>query len=1143
MLKRAIFSIFILAVLTGAAFAQSAPQALSLKPGFNFIAFTLKPSLTPAQLKAQFPAIDEIYSFNASSGSFLSVSEGTLISLGAGKGYIIKANAAASITVDGGSVSSFGNIALKTGFNLVGISKQVNSIKFSELMASNSSVRGLYRYNSASGSFVQAVRNASGITDLLDGIDPAFTIGQSYFIYMASDNTLNYDGGQISIGGSVTPPVGGQTLSLDLGGGVILEMVKISAGTFQMGSPGGEAGKSIDETLHAVTITKDFYIGKYELTQGQWKALMNGANPSSFKTGDNYPVENISWNDIYQSGGYLEKINSVKPGGYIGFRLPTEAEWEYACRANKTSAYYWGASIDGDYLWYASNSSSKTHPAGSAPGTAKGINVANAFGLYDMSGNVSEWCNEWYAGDYGGSAVTDPAGPATGSQCMFRGGNWYSGANSCRSAVRYGNVPATRNNTLGFRLALTPGQLPSQSKVEAPAISPDGGTFTSAQQVTLTCQTSGATIKYTTDGSTPSATAGTTYSAAFTVSSSTTVKAIATKIAMTDSNVTTTTFTINLPVTPSGQNISVDLGGGMTLEMVRIPAGTFQMGSPATESGRSSFEGPQHAVTIANDFYMGKYEMTQGQWKAIMNNANPSVHKTGDNYPVEGMSWNDICLAGGLLEKINALMPSGYRGFRLPTEAEWEYSCRAGAATPYYWGSLINGDYCWSSENSGLAAHPVGQKKANAFGLYDMSGNVWEWCQDNWHDNYYDAPADGSAPWVPGSGNYALSRVIRGCGSTSDAQYYRSATRMYTDPAIRPPGDTGLRLVLTLVPQSLGKVETPAIYPLERTFTTAQQVSITCQTAGAAIKYTTDGSTPSAAVGMTYSGTFSVSLTTTIKAIAVKSQMTDSNVATAIFTIGTQPPPIGGPAISVDLGGGVMLEMIKISAAGKSFQMGSPASDPDKWLAEVPAHAVNFTKDYYIGKYELTQGQWKAIMNGVNPSNFKSGDKFPVENVSWDEICQNGGYLEKLNAAKPGGYSGFRLPTEAEWEFACRAGAATPYYWGASINGDYCWYGVNSENVTHPGGMAPAGSNSANAFGLYDMSGNVWEFCSGFYETYSSSAVTDPSGPAIMTNGVVARGGSYFDVAGRCRSAAREANPPSLASINTGFRIALTAGQ
>ena len=209
-MKVKLFTALILVMfLAGMAMAQTppagGPQTINLKTGFNFAAFTIKPSLSPAQFKTQFASVDEIYSYNASSGSFLSVSEGTLTALNSGRGYIIKAKEAAAISFDGSGISSIGDIALKGGFNLVGISKPAGALTFSALMANNSSIRGLYKFNSTSGSFIQVIRNASGAVELADGIDPVFTQGQSYYMNMTGDNMLNYDSGQIAIGsGSVS---------------------------------------------------------------------------------------------------------------------------------------------------------------------------------------------------------------------------------------------------------------------------------------------------------------------------------------------------------------------------------------------------------------------------------------------------------------------------------------------------------------------------------------------------------------------------------------------------------------------------------------------------------------------------------------------------------------------------------------------------------------------------------------------------------------------------------------------------------------------------------------------------------------------------------------------------------------------------
>ncbi|WP_293339790.1 formylglycine-generating enzyme family protein [Microcoleus sp. CAWBG58] len=246
-----------------------------------------------------------------------------------------------------------------------------------------------------------------------------------------------------------------------------------------------------------------------------------------------------------------------------------------------------------------------------------------------------------------------------------------------------------------------------------------------------------------------------------------------------------------------------DLGNGVVLEMVYIPGGTFMMGSPATESGSRHHERPQHQVTVPT-FYAGKYPITQAQYEAVMGN-NPSYFK-GEKRPVEQVSWNKaVELCWKLYEKTGKI-------YRLLSEAEWEYACRAGTTTPFYFGETIttnlvnyDGRYSFAGAPRGPYREQtidVGSFPPNAFGLYDMHGQVWEWCSDKWRDNYDGAPTDGSS-WETGEDN---DRVLRGGSWKYGAVSCRAAYRKY-DSAVYWIKNRGFRVAVALaVPSSLSSL-------------------------------------------------------------------------------------------------------------------------------------------------------------------------------------------------------------------------------------------------------------------------------------------------------------------------------------------------
>jgi formylglycine-generating enzyme required for sulfatase activity len=236
-----------------------------------------------------------------------------------------------------------------------------------------------------------------------------------------------------------------------------MKLVLIPAGEFLMGSPDSDQYARDDEKpQHQVQITRPFYLGVTQVTQGQYRGV-TGENPSLFKGSDDLPVEKVSWNDAIAFCNKLSELEGLKPyyqsgagvpSGGDGYRLPTEAEWEYACRAGTTTRYSFGddeASL-AEFAWFDANSSGKTHPVGQKR--------PNTFGLYDMHGNVWEWCWDGFGKDfYRQSPVVDPAGPLQASSRVIRGGGWVNVPRSARSASRGGPAPDYRISYLGFRLA------------------------------------------------------------------------------------------------------------------------------------------------------------------------------------------------------------------------------------------------------------------------------------------------------------------------------------------------------------------------------------------------------------------------------------------------------------------------------------------------------------------------------------------------------------------------------------------------------------------------------------------------------------------------------------------------------------------
>ena len=475
--------------------------------------------------------------------------------------------------------------------------------------------------------------------------------------------------------------------------GVTFKMIKVEGGTFTMGASKEQGLDAFDDErpAHQVTLT-DYYIGQTEVTQALWEAVM-GNNPSYFK-GKSLPVERISWTDCQK---FIKKLNALTGKRFC---LPTEAQWEFAARGgNMSKGYKFAGSNNHSTIgWCESENSNKTFPIK--------LKLPNELGLHDMSGNVWEWCHDFYD-KYSGKDMTNPEGPSKGTDHVIRGGScWNKNARYCRVSSRYHYPSDITQSQIGFRLCLRIGEAPAEiSKQEDQS---------SSQEET-------------------------------------------------DSNV-------DKPKTDNG--IASYEVNGVTFKMIEVKGGTFTMGA-TQEQGSDAFddERPTHQVTLT-DYYIGQTEVTQALWEAVMG-SNPSYFKE-DNLPVENVSWED-CQA--FINKLNTL--TGKR-FCLPTEAQWEYAARGGQKSKRFKYAGCNDNdfskYAWSKGNCDHKTNLVMQKLPNELGLYDMSGNVWEWCQD-WFTEYSNQAATN--PTGPSDGS---SRVVRGGCWYGNANFCRVSYRSLYSP-------------------------------------------------------------------------------------------------------------------------------------------------------------------------------------------------------------------------------------------------------------------------------------------------------------------------------------------------------------------------
>ena len=550
--------------------------------------------------------------------------------------------------------------------------------------------------------------------------------------------------------------------------GVTFSMVAVEGGSFSLGRNWEAGVQSFDwEAADSYRIElSDYCIGKTEVTQELWQAVM-GTNPSYFKGDPKRPVEQVSWDDCQE---FIIKLNEMTG---LRFRLPTEAEWEYAaCGGHlRQATEYSGGNDINEVAWYKGNiPSQSTQPVGTKS--------PNELGIHDMNGNVWEWCQDWSDG-FNHYEPFSNAGMPTGTHRMRRGGCWSSTQENCGVLVYGSSWPSEKNNRMGLRLVIG-------GEDNYPQI------YLSEREMTLSVgESRSVDINY----------GWGKYSIQKPEGVNCTVNGE--KLIVTATSPTSGTVVVVNEYTGEKAQLEVTVHGqegftvnGVSFNMAYVSGGKFSMGSINGEVLYPDNTGDPHEVTLS-PYYIGVTEVTQELWKAVMGD-NPSYFTPANGYtenllrPVETVSWEDC---QEFIARLNELTG---RQFCLPSEAQWEYAAR-GAMMSHgftYAGSNNINDVAWYKNNTPsqtdrYGTQTVATKAPNELGLFDMSGNVMEWVND-WYGDY-----SWGDIYDPVGSYDGTERVARGGCWFADAQYCQVVWRESGNPSGRNHV-TGLRLAIRL---------------------------------------------------------------------------------------------------------------------------------------------------------------------------------------------------------------------------------------------------------------------------------------------------------------------------------------------------------
>jgi len=955
---------------------------------------------------------------------------------------------------------------------------------------------------------------------------------------------------------------------------VSFNMIYVEGGTFTMGATAeqGTDANNYEKPTHSVTLN-NYRICETEVTQALWQAVM-GNNPS-YHTGDlQRPVEQVNWDDCQE---FVKKLNSLTGKN---FRLPTEAEWEYAARGGiKSKGYkYAGSNTLDDVAWHRDNSNNVTHKVAEKQ--------PNELGLYDMSGNVYEWCYDWY-GNYSSKEQTNPYGLDNGSQRVVRSGSYASEATHCRITDRDGDTPDKRYLVCGFRLVLPINETKTftVNNVSFDMIFVEGGTFTMgataeqgsdandnekpAHSVTLNGYYIGKTevtqaLWQAVMGYNPSKNSdnsqypveqvswydcqefikklsqltkcnfGLPTEAEWEYAARGGIKSKGYKYAGSDTldNVGWYIGNSAASIHPVASKEPNELGlydmSGNVYEWCYDWYGSYNSNEQTNPKGASdgtlrvarggSYADDAEGCRVANRGHGTpekrylisglRLSLYSGEWQE----PDPTTQENVETITVNGVSFNMITVDGGTFT-MGATNEQGndYDNDEKPTHNV--------TLTSYQIGQTEVTQALWQAVMGNNPSHYTGNLQQ------PVESVSWNDCQEfieklkQLTGKKFRLPTEAEWEFAARGGTKSKGYKYSGSNILDNVAWYKDNSN------IKPHS------VATKLPNELGIYDMSGnayewCYDWYGSYSSNEQTNPAGLSTGNK-RVIRDG----AFIGETLTCRIShrtwaipdtilntLGLRLVISDIDPKDQIIEETIVVPseyeTFTIN-----------------GVSFNMILVD--GGTFTMGATSDQGNDYDDnELPTHRVTLTS-YHIGQTEVTQALWQAVM-GNNPSKNKGDSQYPVEQVSWND-CQV--FITKLNQLTG---RKFRLPTEAEWEYAARGGNISKHYKYAGSNtaDDIAWAKENSNGYHHI-----VATKKPNELGIYDMSGNVWEWCYDWYGSYSGDLQTNPQGAPDGTKRVLRGSGyiNYYDYEeGGFHLSYRNYTEPETVANAVGFRLVLS---